>query len=55
MINADFIQILQVNTESGDIVPFKQFYIPEIQQTIDIRADLFNWIQNQVIRATKTS
>ena len=51
-LNADFIQILQVNTESGDIVPFNQFYIPEIQQTIDIRADYFNWIQSQVIRTT---
>ena len=40
----------QVNTESGDIVPFNQFYIPEIQATIDIRADYFNWIQNQVLR-----
>ena len=33
-------------------MPFNQFYIPEIQQTIDIRADYFNWIQNQVIRTT---
>lgn len=39
----------KVNTESGDIVPFNQFYIPEIQETIDIRADYFNWIQNQVL------
>lgn len=42
-------QLNTVNTESGDIVPFKQFYIPEIQATIDIRADFFNWIQNQIV------
>ncbi|XP_078383332.1 putative E3 ubiquitin-protein ligase HERC4 isoform X2 [Oculina patagonica] len=40
-------QLNCVNTESGDIVPFKKFYIPEIQATIDIRADYYNWIQNQ--------
>ena len=49
------MQILQVNTESGDIVPFNQFYIPEIQQTMDIRADYFNWIRNEVVRTTKTT
>ncbi|CAH3029533.1 unnamed protein product [Porites evermanni] len=42
-------QLHVVNTESGYIVPFNQFYIPEIQQTIDIRADYFNWIQNQIV------
>ncbi|XP_068736455.1 probable E3 ubiquitin-protein ligase HERC4 isoform X1 [Montipora capricornis] len=42
-------QLHVVNTDSGDIVPFNQFYIPEIQETIDIRADYFNWIQNQIV------
>ena len=37
-----------MNSDSGDIVAFNQFYIPDIQETIDIRADYFNWIQNQV-------
>lgn len=37
-----------MNSDSGDIVPFNQFYIPDIQAIIDIRADYFNWIQNQV-------
>lgn len=40
-------QLNMVNAECGGIVPFKQFYIPEIQANIDIRADYFNWIQNQ--------
>ena len=33
---------------AGDIVPFNQFYIPEIQDKVDIQADYFNWIQNDV-------
>ena len=37
-----------MNSASGDIVAFNQFYIPDIQETINIRADYFNWIQNQV-------
>lgn len=40
-------QLHVVNSDSGDIVAFNQFYIPDIQETIDIRADYFNWIQNQ--------
>ena len=34
--------------ESNDIVPFNQFYIPEIQEKVDIKADLFNWLQTEV-------
>ncbi|XP_031558665.1 probable E3 ubiquitin-protein ligase HERC4 isoform X2 [Actinia tenebrosa] len=37
----------KVNAESGDIVPFKEFYVPEIQRVVDIRADYYNWIQNE--------
>ncbi|EDO34592.1 predicted protein [Nematostella vectensis] len=38
----------KVNNESGDIVPFKQFTFPRTRE-VDIRADYFNWIQNQKI------
>ncbi|KAK3696531.1 hypothetical protein QZH41_015897 [Actinostola sp. cb2023] len=45
----------EVNNDVREIVQFKQFYVPEIQQNVDIRADYFNWIQNEVTTDTTSS
>ena len=41
---------MQVNNAAGGIVPFDKFYIPCIQQKINIQHDYQNFIRSQVRR-----
>lgn len=35
----------KVNEISGQIIPYNHFYIPELRDKVDIRADYVNWVQ----------
>ncbi|VDI47312.1 Hypothetical predicted protein [Mytilus galloprovincialis] len=35
----------KVNEINGQIIPYNHFYIPELRDKVDIRADYVNWIQ----------
>lgn len=33
-----------VNDYNGQIIPYDNFYIPEVTDIVDIRKDYFNWV-----------
>ena len=35
----------KVNEINGQIIPYNHFYIPELRDKVDIRADYVNWVQ----------
>ena len=41
----------RVNEQNAQIIPYNHFYIPELRQRVDIRADYVNWVQQSKMNA----